>query len=154
MTAVASTRNIDLVRSLGAHHVIDYVTEDFVASERRYDLIIDIGGRNSVSRLRSVLDPTGTLVIVGGEDGNKITGGIGRQLWALTLSPFISQRLTTFVSKEHFSFVERLADHIESGAVTPAVQATFDLSEAADAIDLLDTGKASGKNVIVIAPTH
>jgi NADPH:quinone reductase-like Zn-dependent oxidoreductase len=153
VTAVASTRNIDLVRSLGADHVIDYTTEDFAAGEQRYDLIIDIGGRNSVARLRSVLDRNGTLVIVGGEDGNKITGGIGRQLWALMLSPFISQRLTTFVSKENFSFMERLADHIESGAVTPAVQATFGLGDAADAIDLLNTGKANGKNVIVIAPT-
>lgn len=149
VTAVASTRNVALVRSLGADHVIDYTEEDFAADRRRYDLIVDIGGRNSVSRLRSVLGPTGTLVIVGGEGGNRLTGGIGRQLWALVQSPFTSRRLTTFISTEHHSLMERLAGYIETGAVTPAVQARFDLGDAADAIGLLDSGRASGKTVIV-----
>lgn len=153
VTAVASTRNIDLLGPLGADHVIDYTQTDFAASQQRYDLIIDIGGRNSVSRLRRRLDRAGTLVIVGGADGNRITGGIGRQLWARILSPFVSQRLTAFISTEHYSFIERLAAFIETGAVTPAVQATFRLEDAADAIDLLDTGKASGKSVIVVEPS-
>lgn len=153
VTAMASTRNLDLVRSLGADHVIDYTQEDFTACERRYDLILDIGGRNSVSRLRSVLAPTGTLVIVGGEGGNRFTGGIGRQLRAVMVSPFVGQRLTMFVSTEHFSFMERLAIYITNGQVTPAVEGRFPLTDAAQAIDQLDTGQASGKTVIVIHDT-
>ncbi len=153
VTAMASTRNLDLVRSLGADHVIDYTQEDFTAGEQRYDLILDIGGRNSVRRLRSVLAPTGTLVIVGGEDGNRLTGGVGRQLRALMLSPFVSQRLTTFMSTEHYSFMERLAVYITNGDVTPAVQGRFPLADAAKAIDQIDTGRASGKSVITIKDT-
>jgi NADPH:quinone reductase-like Zn-dependent oxidoreductase len=154
VSAVASTRNLDLVSTLGADHVIDYTKEDFTATEKRYDLILDIGGRNSISRLRSVLTRAGTLVIVGGEDGNRITGGVGRQLRAMMLSPFVGQRLTTFIGKEHYSFMERLADHITAGDVTPAVQGRFPLTNAAEAIDQLDTGQASGKSVIVIRDTE
>jgi NADPH:quinone reductase-like Zn-dependent oxidoreductase len=152
VTGVASTRNIDLLLSLGADRAIDYTTTDFAEGEDRYDLVVDIGGRNSVSRLRSVLERNGTLVIVGGEGGNRITGGIGRQIGAVVLSPFVSQRLTMFISTVHHSLISRLASHIESGAVTPAVTATFGLDEAADAIALLDAGKARGKTVISIRP--
>ncbi len=106
VTGVASTRNVDLVRSIGADRVIDYTREDFADGVSSYDLILDIGGRNSISRLRSVLAPEGVLVIVGGEDGNRLTGGVGRQLRAMMLSPFIKQRLTTFISKEHFTVIE------------------------------------------------
>jgi len=150
VTAVASTRNLEFMRTLGADDVVDYTAEDFTHVDERYDLVLDIGGRNSIRRLRSVLTATGTLVIVGGEDGNRITGGIGRQVRAMVLSPFLKQRLTTFMSTEHFSFIERLADHIESGAVTPMVQSRFSLAEAAEAIDQLATGKATGKTAIVI----
>lgn len=153
VTAVASTRNVDLLGSLGADHVVDYTAQDFTATSERYDLIVDIGGRNSIRRLRSVLAATGTLVIVGGEDGNRFTGGIGRQLRAMMLSPFVSQRLTTFISTEHHSVMERLAGFIETGAVTPAVQGRFPLADAASAIEQLDSGKASGKSVIVVRDT-
>ena len=151
VTAVASTRNLDFLRSLGADHVVDYTAEDFSTTNQRYDLIVDIGGRNSISRLRSVLTTTGTLVIVGGENGNRITGGIGRQLRAMMLSPFVKQRLTTFMSTEHYSFMERLADHITTGAVTPAVHASFPLDDAATGIEQLATGKATGKTVIIVS---
>ncbi len=97
VTGVASTSKLEMVRSLGADHVIDYTHTDFADGEHRYDLILDIGGRSSVRRLRRALTKTGTLVIVGGEDGNRFTGGVGRQVRAVTLSPFVSQRLTTFV---------------------------------------------------------
>lgn len=153
VTGVASTPNVELLLSLGADHAIDYTATDFAEGEQRYDLIIDIGGRNSVSRLRSVLERNGTLVIVGGEGGNRITGGIGRQIGAVLLSPFVSQRLTMFISTVHHSLISRLAAHIESGAVTPAVTATFGLGEAALAIALLDAGKTRGKNVIAVRPT-
>jgi NADPH:quinone reductase-like Zn-dependent oxidoreductase len=154
VSAVASTRNLDLVRSLGADHVIDYTQQDFTATGQRYDLILDIGGRNSISRLRSALAPAGTLVIVGGEDGNRITGGVGRQLRAMMLSPFVGQRLATFISTEHYSFMERLAAHIKAGEVIPAVQGRFALTDTAQAIDQLNAGRASGKSVIVIHDTE
>ena len=150
VTAVASTRNIDFVLSLGADHVVDYTTRDFTEIDEPFDLIIDIGGRNSIRRLRSVLTSTGTLVIVGGEGGNRITGGVGRQLRAMVLSRFVKQRLTTFISSGHHSLIERLAAHIESGAVTPAVQARFPLADAPRAIEQLDTGKATGKTVVIV----
>ena len=139
-----------MVRSLGADHVVDYTAQDFTATSEHYDLIVDIGGRNSIRRLRSVLTATGTLVIVGGEDGNRITGGVGRQLRALMLSPFLQQRLTTFMSTEHYSLIERLAGHIANGEVTPAVRAEFSLADAASAIEQLDSGKATGKTVIIV----
>ncbi len=150
VTAVASTRNIDFVRSLGADHVVDYTTGDFTEIDEPFDLIIDIGGRNSIRRLRSVLTSTGTLVIVGGENGNRITGGVGRQLRAMMLSRFVKQRLTTFISTEHHSFIERIAAYIESGAVTPSVRAKLPLADAPEAIDQLDTGRATGKTVILV----
>ncbi len=150
VTAVASTRNVDFVRSLGADHVVDYTTQDFTEIDEPFDLIIDVGGRNSIRRLRSVLTTTGTLVIVGGEGGNRITGGVGRQLRAMVLSRFVKQRLTTFISSGHHSLIERLAAHIESGAVTPAVQARFPLADAPRAIEQLDTGKATGKTVVIV----
>ncbi len=150
VTAVASARNVDFVRSLGADHVVDYTSQDFTEIDEPFDLIVDIGGRNSIRRLRSVLTPTGTLVIVGGEGGNRITGGVGRQLRAMVLSRFVKQRLTTFISSGHHSLIERLAAHIESGAVTPAVQARFPLADAPRAIEQLDTGKATGKTVVIV----
>lgn len=151
VTAVASTRNLDFMRSLGADDVIDYTAEDFAATGRHYDLILDIGGRNSISRLRRVLATNGTLIIVGGEDANRVTGGVGRQVRALMLSPFITQRLTTFMSVGHHTFIERLAGHLASGAVTPAVRDRYDLADAAVAIDRLDAGQTTGKSVINVS---
>lgn len=150
VTGVASTRNVELVLALGADHVIDYTVEDATTGTERYDLILDIGGRTELTRLRRALTPTGTLVIVGGEGGNRITGGVGRQLRALLLSPFVAQRLTTFVSSGHHAVIERLLSHIQSGAVTPAIQTRSPLAGAPEAIAALDAGRASGKSVIVI----
>ncbi|MGI9644742.1 MAG: NAD(P)-dependent alcohol dehydrogenase [Ilumatobacteraceae bacterium] len=150
VTGVAGTQNLDLVRSLGADHVVDHRTEDFAATDRRYDLILDIGGRNSVRRLRSVLTPNGTLVIVGGEGGNKLTGGIGRQLRAVLLSPFVKQRLTMFISKEHHSFMDRLARYLASGEVVPSIGRRFELDEVPDAVREMEAGRLSGKSVIVV----
>ena len=150
VTAVASTRNVDFVRALGADHVVDYTARDVTEIDEPFDLVLDIGGRNSIRRLRSVLTSTGTLVIVGGEGGNRFTGGVGRQLRAMVLSRFVKQRLTTFISSEDHSFIERIAAYIESGAVTPSVHATFPLADATGAIDQLDRGQATGKTVIII----
>ena len=154
VTGVASTGKLDLVRQLGADHVIDYTVDDFVDGETEYDLIVDIGGRNSIRRLRRALTPTGTLVIVGGEDGGRWTGGIGRQIRAVLLSPFVGQRLTMFISKEHHSYMESLAAHLESGAVVPAIDGRFGLDEAAEALRRLEDGRTSGKAVIVVRSEH
>ena len=152
VTGVSGPAMIDTVRALGADHVIDYTTEDFVDSETRYDLILDIGGRNNIRRLRHVLAPKGTLVIVGGEDGNRITGGVGRQARAMMLSPFIGQRLTTFISSETFTNIERLAAHMESGAVVPSIGNRYELADVPAAIRDLEAGHSKGKSVIVVRP--
>lgn len=150
VTGVASGAKADLVRSLGADHVIDYVDGDYLDGTDSYDLIIDIGGLNRVARLRRALNSDGTLVIVGGEGGGRITGGIGRQLRAKLLSPFVSQRLTFFLSREHHSHMERLAEYLEAGDVTPAVGRRYRLEEVPEAIADLAAGHARGKSVIVV----
>ncbi len=150
VTGVASGPKLDLVRTLGADHVIDYTITDYLDGNATYDVIVDTGGLNPLRRLRRALTRTGTLVIVGGEGGNRVTGGIGRQLRALALSPFTRQRLTMFLSTESHTFIERLARHIESGAVTPAIGGRYRLDQVPDAIDNLHAGRASGKSVIVV----
>ncbi len=150
VTGVASTAKLEMVRSLGADHVIDYTTDDFADAGHRYDLIVDIGGRNSISRLRRALALQGTLVIVGGEGGDRLTGGLGRQLRALLLSPFVSQRLTMFVSTEHHSMIERLAAFIESGQVVPSIGQRFGLADVADAMCQMEAGSLQGKSVIIV----
>jgi NADPH:quinone reductase-like Zn-dependent oxidoreductase len=150
VTGVSSTAKLDLVRSLGADHVIDYTREDFADGTNRYDLILDIAGNASLSRLRSVLTPTGTLVIVGGEKGGKWTGGFGRSLRAPLLSPFVSQRLTMLASKERASDQERLIPLIEAGKVTPSIDRTYPLDRVPEAMRHLEAGNVRGKLVITI----
>lgn len=153
VTGVASTAKLDLVRSLGAAHVIDYTRQDLDAAGGGYDLIIDTGGRNSVRALRRVLAPTGTLVIVGGEGGGRITGGVGRQLRAMVLSMFLRQRLTTFISTEGHAFIDRLAAHLADGTVVPALDRSVGLAEVPDAIRDLEAGTVRGKVAVRIAAT-
>jgi len=148
VTGVCSTAKLDLVRSIGADHVIDYTREDFADGERRYDLILDIGGNSRLSRLRRALAPKGTLVIVGGE-GAKWTG-MGRQIRALGLSPFVGQRLTMLVSKEHHTHIEAVSRFIQAGQVTPIVDRTYPLAEVTDAMRHLEAGYARGKIAITI----
>jgi NADPH:quinone reductase-like Zn-dependent oxidoreductase len=150
VTGVCSTAKVDLVRSLGADHVIDYTHEDFADGRQRYDLILDIGGNTPVTRLRRALTPDGTLVIVGGETGGRWLGGLQRQLRALVTSPFVRQRLRVFVAREHYEDLDALTDLIEAGKVMPSVDRTFPLSEAPDAIRYLARGQARGKVVITV----
>jgi len=150
VTGVASTPKVEFVRSLGADHVVDYTQEDFVGGSAGFDVIVDIGGRNSLSRLRSALSPTGTLVIVGGEGGGRIAGGIGRQLRALVVSPFTKQRLTMFIAKESHESMEQLAEYIERGAVTPAIGQRFPLADAPEAMRQMGAGEITGKAVIAV----
>jgi len=150
VTGVASAAKADLVRSLGADDVIDYRAGDYLSGDTRYDLIIDMGGLNPVLRMRRALKPEGTLVIVGGEGGGPVAGGIGRQLRAKLLSPFVSQSLTFFLSTEHYSHMERLAGYLGTGEVTPAVSRTYGLDDVAAALSDLEAGRARGKTVIVV----
>ena len=149
VTAVSSAGKVDLVRSIGADHVLDYTRDDFADGSRRYDLILDIGGNSSLSRLRRALTHRGTLVIVGGEGGGRWTG-MSRQLRALALSPFVPQRLTTFVSKPNAADLEHLAQLAEAGHLTPAIERTYPLDQAPDAMRHLEAGQARGKLVITL----
>ena len=150
VTGVASAAKADLLLALGADHVIDYQSNYLVDSDARYDLIIDIGGRNKVSKLRGVLSPQGTLVFVGGEGGNRVTGGIGRQIGASLLSIFRKQRLILFISSENYSLMQRLSDFIQSGAVTPSIGQRFELDDVPQAMHALEAGTARGKTVITV----
>ncbi len=150
VTAVCSTPKVELVRSLGADRVIDYTQEDFAGSAARYDVILDIGGHATLSRLRSALTPKGTLVIAGGETGGRLLAGSDRQIRALVLSRFIGQTLTTFVCKETGEDLAVLANLIASGKVTPAVDRACPLAEVPEAIRYLERGQARGKVVIVV----
>ena len=145
VTGVCSTAKVELVRSLGADHVIDYSRDDFAGGAHRYDLVLDIGGNATLSRLRRALTPNGTLVIVGGEGGGRWIGGIDRQARALAWSPFLRQRLTSFIAKERGVDLERLTGLIDAGTVTPSIDQVYPLAEAADAMRHLEAGRARGK---------
>jgi NADPH:quinone reductase-like Zn-dependent oxidoreductase len=150
VTGVCSSTKLDTVRSIGASHVIDYTREDFVETGRRWDLILDIAGNRSLSHLRRALTPRGTLVIIGGEEGDRWIGGTDRLLRALALSPFVRHNLRTFIARvlqEDLLFLKEL---IEAGTVTPVVDKTYPLSQAPDAVRHLAAGRARGKVVIIV----
>jgi NADPH:quinone reductase-like Zn-dependent oxidoreductase len=151
VTAVCSTRNMDQARSLGADHVIDYTRDDFADGARRYDLILDVGGNPAVSRLRRALEPTGTVVFVGGEDGGGLTGGMGRQVRAVVLSLFVHQRLAMCAAKERAVDLERLIPMLETGAVVPAVDRSYPLDGVPEAMRHLEAGQVRGKIAIALA---
>jgi NADPH:quinone reductase-like Zn-dependent oxidoreductase len=150
VTGVCSTTKVEMVRSIGADHVIDYTRDDFAGGDQRYDLILDIGGNSSLARLRRALTPRGTLVITGGETDGRWLGGIDRQLRAMMLSPFVGQKLGTFINKEDHEYMLVLKELIESGKVTPVIDRTYPLSEVPEAIRHLEEGHARGKVVITM----
>ena len=150
VTGVCSTTKVDVVRSIGADHVIDYMHEDFADAEQRYDVILDIGGNSTLSHLRRALTPKGTLVIAGGETSGRWLGGSDRQIRALLLSPFVGQKLGTFVSRENHEDMIVLKELIESGKVAPVIDRTYPLSQVPEAIRYLQEGHAQGKVVITV----
>ena len=150
VTGVCSTTKVDLVRSIGADDVIDYTRDDFAETGERYDVVLDIAGNRSVSHLRRALVPRGTLVIVGGEGGGRWFGGVDRQLRASMLSPFVSQKLGTFVAKANGEDLLVLKELIEAGKVTPVIDKAYPLSEVPEAIRHLQEGHARGKVVITM----
>jgi NADPH:quinone reductase-like Zn-dependent oxidoreductase len=149
VTGVGSTAKVDLVRSIGADYVIDYTREDFTRSGQRYDLMLDMGGNRSVSQLRRALTPRGTLVLVGGEGGDRWIG-IGRSLQALVVSRFVSHSLRPVSSKPNQADLQFLKELIEAGKVTPVIDKTYPLSEVPEAIRVLHEGRTRGKLVISV----
>jgi NADPH:quinone reductase-like Zn-dependent oxidoreductase len=150
VTGLASAAKLDAVRALGADHVLDYATTDFADGSARWDAVIDIGGSPRISRLRRALTPTGTAVIVGGEGGDQLTGGMGRVLWGRIVSLVGRQRITNFVNRESGADLERLTPLLESGAVTPAVDRVVPLADARAAMRLMEAGEVRGKVVVTV----
>src|SRR4051794_37490486 len=149
VTGVCSTAKVDLVTSLGADRVVDYTREDFADGNHHYDLILDVGGSASVRRLRRALEPRGTLVFVGGENGGSMTG-MGRQLRGLLLSPFLRQRLAPLMAKERAADYETLTALIEAGKVIPSLDRSYPLAEAPEAMRRLEAGLVRGKVAISV----
>ncbi|MCA1701864.1 MAG: NAD(P)-dependent alcohol dehydrogenase [Actinobacteria bacterium] len=150
VTGVCSTRKVEMVRSIGADHVIDYTREDFADGSRRWDVILDIGGNLSLSRLRGSLTPRGTLVLVGGEGGGRWLGVVARLLRARLLSPFVGQNLRTFLSSENHDDMLVLAELTASGKLAPAIDRTYPLADAPEAIRYLEEGHVSGKVAVTV----
>ena len=151
VTGVASSAKADFVRSLGARRVIDYAATDVTTSPDRYDVIIDINGRLPLGRLARILTPEGTLVIVGGEDGGKLTGGIHRQFGARIRSAFTRRRLGFFISSESRAGLPELARLVSSGQLRSTVDVVRPLAEVREAIDDLSAGRIRGKAVLHVA---
>jgi NADPH:quinone reductase-like Zn-dependent oxidoreductase len=151
VTGVCSAAKADLVRSLGAVDVLDRATDDFAALGRRWDVVLDIAGNPTLSRLRRALAPAGTAVIVGGEEGGNFSGGISRQLRAVALSLVVKQRLAMVVPRQSAADLERVSQLLTTGAVTPSVGATYSLERAADALRDLAAGRVRGKAVLTVA---
>ena len=151
VTGVASTSKLDLVRSIGADAVIDYTREDFTDGSRRWDVIVDTAGRRPLRQLRRALTPKGTLVVVGGDGGGRWTGGFFRgMLRGPLVSLFVGQRLSALNSKVNHEDLQAVTDLVEAGKVTPVVDRTFDLVEAADAVRYLAEGHPAGKIVVTV----
>jgi len=148
VTGVCSTTKMDMVQGIGADHVIDYTKEDFTRTAQRYDLILDMVGNRSLSQLRQALTPRGTLVLVGGEGGDRWIGALSRSMRALVVSPFVSQRLRPVLGAANTQDLQFLKELIEAGKVTPVIDRAYPLSETRDAMRHLEEGHARGKIVI------
>ncbi|WP_353808756.1 NAD(P)-dependent alcohol dehydrogenase [Agromyces sp. SYSU T00194] len=151
VTGVASAGKVGFLRSLGATRTIDYRATDVTTLDERFDLIIDINGRKPVRRLQRVLAPEGTLVMVGGEDGDWFMGGFQRQLSAPLRDRFTKQRILGLMSAERAESLERLAAMIVAGQVRPQVSEAYPLADVRRAMDDLVGGRVSGKAVITVA---
>ena len=154
VTGVCSTRNVDMVRSQGADHVIDYTREDFTRSGQKYDLIFDLVGDRSLSDCRCALTSKGALVLIGhhrlGESDGRWIGPVDRIIKALVLSAFVSEKMASFTVKPNKEDLQFLKQLIEAGTLTPVIDRTYPLSEVPEAIRYLEEGHARGKVVITV----
>jgi NADPH:quinone reductase-like Zn-dependent oxidoreductase len=150
VTGVCSTRNVDLVRSIGADDVIDYTDEDFTDRRQQYDLLIDTAGNRRLAEFRRVLRPDGTFVIVGGGHRGRLLGPATQVLVGAVASPFVSQRISTVRMEPSAGDLRILAEWMESGAVTPVVDRTYPFAGLPEALRYLEKGHASGKVVVTV----
>jgi NADPH:quinone reductase-like Zn-dependent oxidoreductase len=150
VTAVCSTGKLDLVRSIGADHVIDYTQADFADGRERYDLVFQLAGNRSPSDCRNALTPKGTLVLISGDSNGRWIGPVVRVIKALALAPFVSQTLASFTVKPNRQDLEFLRELIEAGDLSPVIDRTNSLSEIPEAIRYLEEGHARGKVVIAV----
>jgi NADPH:quinone reductase-like Zn-dependent oxidoreductase len=150
VTGVCSTRNVDMVRSIGADQVIDYTQEDFTKGGQRYDLLFDLVGNHSLSACRRVLNPKGTYIMAGGTAGRWMIGPLARSIKALVLSRFVSQKLVGLLAKGNKEDLTILRELMEAGKVTPVIDRRYRLSEVPEAIRYLEEGHARGKIVITL----
>ncbi len=152
VTGVCSTRNVDLVRSLGADRVIDYTKEDFTKGEQKYDVILDNVANHSLSEFRHVLTPNGKYVMIGGGGANEqgVFGVMLRPLKAMVLSKFVDQQMGMMMADSNQKDLSLLAEMVESGKMKPVIDRTYKLAEVPEAIGYLEQGHARGKVVIVV----
>jgi len=152
VTGVCSTRNVDLVRSLGADHVIDYTKEDFAKGAERYDVILDNVPNHSLSECRRILNPNGKYVMIGGggPNDNRWIGPFGRVINTMVLSPFVSQKMGMMMADPSQKDLAILGDLVQTGKVKPVIDRTYKLSEVPAAIAYLEEGHARGKVVITV----
>ena len=149
VTGVCSTRHLDLVRQLGAGQVIDYTTEDFTAGTARYDLALQLGGRYSPAAVRRVLTPRGTLIQSFG-DGGRWFGPVGNLIKAAALNPLARQTLKSVTAKVTATALTEVSGLIEAGHLTPVIDRTYPLTEAAAAVELVEQGSPAGKVIVAI----
>ncbi len=152
VTGVCSTRNVDMVKSLGADQVIDYTKEDFAKGSERYDVILDNVPNHSLSEIRRILTPTGKYVMIGGggPNDNRWIGPFGRVIYTLLLSPFVSQQMGMMLADANQKDLTILADLMQSGKVKPVIDRTYRLDQVAEAMRYLEQGHARGKVVITL----
>jgi len=150
VTGVCSTRNVDMVRSIGADHVIDYTQQDFTKPGQRYDLIFDCVGNHSLSACRRVLNPKGILIMAGDLSGRGMTGLLARLITALVLSRFVSQKLVTFLARPSKEDLTIMRELMATGKVTPVIDRRYKLSEVPEAVRYLEERHARGKVVITL----
>jgi NADPH:quinone reductase-like Zn-dependent oxidoreductase len=147
VTGVTSTKNVDLVRAIGADHVVDYTREDFTRGERRYDLILDNVGNHTMARTRRALTPNGTLISNGGGHG---AGKLGRTIRTMLVSMFVRQQAAPSVKTQNHDDLVALKELVESGTVTPVIDGTFPLARTRDAIARVASARARGTIVVSI----
>jgi NADPH:quinone reductase-like Zn-dependent oxidoreductase len=150
VTGVCSTRNVDMVRSIGADRVVDYTREDFTRDEEHYDLILDNVGNRSPSECRRVLKPKGTYVASFGRPERRLLGPAPELLQMSMMAPFVSQKMVTWVTSPNEADLLTLKELLETGKVTPVIDRTYPLSETPEAMRYLGEGHARGKVVITV----
>ena len=148
VTGVCSSRNLEMVRSIGADHVIDYREENFTETGNRYDLILDMVGNHSLTDISDTLEPDGTVVNVGSSNDGNFIGPLIRPLQVLVLSPFVSPNMVSLLARLKQEDLETLADLMRSGQLTPVIDRTYSLAEVPEAIRYSETGRARGKIII------